>query len=127
LSGHGLEFGGGDVGPGQEIVDPPVRVAVDDPGDDVGEIGEWLDAVELAGLDQRGNDGPMLSTAVGAGEQRIFAVERDRADRAFDDVAVDFDAAVVEELGEALPAREGVADRLGKLDGSKNLAKYECF
>ena len=52
LSGHGLEFGLGDVGPWQEIVYPPVRVAVYDPGDDIGEIGEWLDAVQLAGLDQ---------------------------------------------------------------------------
>jgi len=45
LSGHGFEFGLGDVGPWQEIVDPPVWVAVDDPCDDIGEIGERLDAV----------------------------------------------------------------------------------
>ena len=115
FSGHGLEFGSADVGPGQELVDLAVGMAVDDPGEHVGEIAERLDAVELAGLDQRGDDGPMLGAAVGAGEERVLAVERDRADGAFDHVAVDLDAAVVEEAGQAFPARERVADRLGEL------------
>ena len=57
----------------------------------------------------------MLAAAVGAGEERILAVERDRTDRAFDDVGVDLDAAVVEEAGQAVPARERIADRLGEL------------
>jgi hypothetical protein len=52
LSGHVLELCLCDVGPWQEIVDTPIRVAVDNPGDDIGEIGERLDAVQLAGLDQ---------------------------------------------------------------------------
>lgn len=50
FSGHGLEFVRGDVGPGQQLVDLPVGVSVDDLGEDVGEIAERLDAVELAGL-----------------------------------------------------------------------------
>jgi hypothetical protein len=79
LSGHGFEFGRRDIGPRQQIVDPAVRVAVDDLGEDVGEIAERLDAVELAGLDQRGDDGPVLGATVGAGEQCIFPVERDRS------------------------------------------------
>ena len=90
-------------------------MAVDDAGDDVGEVGLRIDAVELAGLDQRGDDGPVLAAAVGAGEEGILAVQRERPDGAFDDVVVDLDAAVVEEAGEALPARQGVADRLGEL------------
>ena len=32
-------------------------MAVDDPGEHIGEIAEWLDVVELAGFDQQGNDG----------------------------------------------------------------------
>jgi hypothetical protein len=46
----------------------------------------------------------MLGAAVGAGEERVFAVERDRADGALDGVVVDFDPAVIEEEAEAGPA-----------------------
>ena len=83
--------------------------------EDVGEVGVRIDVVELAGLDQRGDDRPVLAAAVGAGEERVLAVERDRADGALDGVGVDLDPAVVEEAREALPARERVADRLGEL------------
>jgi len=34
--------------------------------------------------------------AVGAGEQRVLAIERDRADGTLDDVVVDFDAPLVD-------------------------------
>src|SRR5678815_4024555 len=90
-------------------------MAVDDPGDDVGEVGLRIDGVEFAGFDQRGDDRPVLATAVGAGEERILTIEGDGADGAFDDVGVDLDAAMVEESGEPFPSRERVADRLGEL------------
>ncbi len=80
FSGHGLEFVGGDVGPGQEIVDLAVWVAVDDPGEHVGQVAERLDVVQLASFDQRSDDGPVLGAAVGAREEGVLAVERDRAD-----------------------------------------------
>jgi hypothetical protein len=80
-------------------------MTVDDLCDDVGEVGVRFDAHEFAGLDQRGDDGPMLAAAVGAREERVFAVQRDRPDCAFDDVGVDLDTAVVEEAGQALPTR----------------------
>jgi hypothetical protein len=44
------------VGPRQEIVDLAVGMAVDDLGDDVGEIGVGFDIAQLAGFDQRGDD-----------------------------------------------------------------------
>ena len=81
-----------------------VGMAVDDLGDDVGEIGVRIDAAELAGLDQRRDDRPVLAAAVGAGEQRILAIEGDGADGALDDVGVDLDAAVVEEAGQSRPS-----------------------
>ena len=43
-------------------------MAVDDPVEDVSEVGLRFDAVELASLDKRGDDGPVFSAAVGAGE-----------------------------------------------------------
>ena len=81
-------------------------MTIDDLCDDVGEVGVRFDADELAGLDQRGDDGPMLAAAVGAGEECVFAVQRDRPDRAFDDIGVDIDTAVVEETGQAFPPRD---------------------
>ena len=69
------------MGPGKQLVDLAVRMAVDDPGEDVGEVGKRVDVVQLAGFDQRRDSGPMLGATVGAREQRIFPVERDRADR----------------------------------------------
>ena len=34
------------------MVDLTVRMAIDDPGEDVGQVGERIDLVQLAGLDQ---------------------------------------------------------------------------
>jgi hypothetical protein len=91
------------VGPWQEVVDLAVEMAVDDFGERVGEIGLRIDAREFAGLDQRGEDRPVFSPAVGAREERILAIECDGTDRALDDVGVHFDAAVVDEAREADP------------------------
>ena len=56
----------------------------------------------------------MLGATVRASEQGIFPVQRDRADGTLDCVVVELDAAIVEEAGEALPARQCVVDRLGE-------------
>lgn len=77
LSGRTLTSA--DIGPGQEIVDLAVWVVVDT-GEHVGEVAEWLDVVQLAGLDQRSDDGPVLGAAVRAGKEGVLAVERDWAD-----------------------------------------------
>jgi len=37
-----------------------------------------IDAVQLAGLDQRGEAGPVLGAGIVAGEQCIFAIESNR-------------------------------------------------
>jgi len=76
FSGHVLKHWGNGIGPWQQLVDLTVRVTADDLCDDVGEVEVRFDARELAGLDQRGDDGPMLAAAVGAGEQVVLAAER---------------------------------------------------
>lgn len=51
VSGHGpevLTF----VGPRKQLVDLAVRMAVGDPGEDVGEVGKRIDVVQFAGFDQ---------------------------------------------------------------------------
>ena len=89
-------------------------MAVDDLGEHVGEIDERIDTAELAAFDERGDDRPVFSAAVGAGEERILAIKGDGSDRTLDRVGVDLDSAVVEEAGEALPTGERIADRLGE-------------
>jgi hypothetical protein len=56
------------IDPGQEIVEAALGMAVDDAGNDVGEVTVRLDPEELACFDQRGDHRPMLGTAVRAGE-----------------------------------------------------------
>ena len=105
FSGHVPEGVRGGIAPRQQIIDLAIGMAVDDFGDDLGEVIAWFDVAELAGLDQRGDHGPMFAAAIGAGEQSVLPVQRNRSDGAFDDVAIDFDTTVIEEAGQAVPAR----------------------
>ena len=74
---------------------------VDELGQSVGEPGVRIYAVELRGLDQRGEDGPVVAALVTAGEQGVLAIECDGPDRSLNRVGVDLDAAVVEESAAA--------------------------
>ena len=49
-------------------------MVVDDLGDDIGQVGVRFNSDELAGLDQRRDDRPMLATAVGAGKESVLSV-----------------------------------------------------
>ena len=79
LSGHVPECRSSGIGPRQQVVDIAVEMAVDDLGDDVRQIGQGFDTAELASLDQRGDDGPVLAAAIGAGKERILAIQRNLA------------------------------------------------
>ena len=89
-------------------------MAPDHAFEDIGEIGEGLDAVEAGGLEEAGEDGPGLGAAVGAGEEIILAPERDGSDLALNRVGVELDTAIVGEAGQAVPARQRVADGAGE-------------
>src|SRR6201991_957929 len=90
-------------------------MAVDDLGDDVGEVGLRIDGIEFAAFDQGCGDCPMLGSAIGAGEERILPVQCYRPDAALDDIAIDLDPPVVDEAGKAVPTREGITDCLSEL------------
>jgi hypothetical protein len=66
-------------------------VAPGDTREDVYEIGLRIDAVQLAGLDQRGEDGPVLTATIRPGEERILAIEGNRQNGALDGIAIDPD------------------------------------
>ena len=65
----------GGPGPGHEFVQARSRPEIDQLGEHVGQIGLRIDAVEFAGLDERGDAGPILGALIVTGEQRIFAIE----------------------------------------------------
>jgi transcription-repair coupling factor (superfamily II helicase) len=44
----------------------------------------------------------MLGPAIGAGEQGVLAIQRQRADRTLDDVAVELDASILDAICEAI-------------------------
>jgi hypothetical protein len=79
-------------------------VAVDVARNRPGHPGPRIDTVELGGLDQRGEHGPVAGTTIGAGEQVVLATKRDRPHRPLDCVVVDLEVTVVEEAHEAGPA-----------------------
>jgi len=79
-------------------------VIVGDLGDDVGEVELRIDITEFAGLDEGRDDRPMLTAAIGAGEQRILPVQCYRPDATLDDIGVDVDTTIIDEAGEAFPA-----------------------
>jgi len=82
------------VVPREQIVDLTLLVALDDSGERGGQPGVGIDAVHFAGLDQRGDDGPVFGSGVMPREEGVLAVQGDGADGAFDGVAVDLDAAI---------------------------------
>jgi hypothetical protein len=67
------------------------------------EISEGLDAVDLAGLDQRGDAAPGNAAFIVTGEEGILSIERNGADQVFDPAGVDLDATVVQEGLQSVP------------------------
>ena len=78
-------------------------MAVGDRGQGGLEIGKGLDAIDLAGFDQRSDAAPGDAAFIVTGEERIFAIEGDGADQVFDPVGVDLDAAVGQEGLQPVP------------------------
>ena len=99
--------------PRHELVETRSWPEIDQPGEDVGQIGLRVDATELAGLDERGDAGPILRALIMPGEERILAIKNNRADASFDNVGVELDSSVIEEAREPVPVVQGVADVLG--------------
>lgn len=75
--------------PGHEIADAVCGVIIGELGQCLGEPCVRVDAAELAVLDERGDDGPVVAALVGAGEQSVFPVQRQRPDRSLDGIVVE--------------------------------------
>lgn len=83
-------------------------------GEHVGEIAERLDAVELAGLDERGDDRPVLGPGIVSREECILAIQRYRPHGSLDGVIVDLDPAVAQKDAESIPVFGDVGQSFAK-------------
>jgi len=70
--------------------------AGDNPLQDVGEIGERLNAVELTGLDQRICNCPVTRSGVRTGEERVLPGNDHGLDGALDNVRIHLQPTVVQ-------------------------------
>src|SRR3954463_2872805 len=110
LDGSGC-FGG--PGPGQQFAEEAVWPVIDELGQHVSQVGMRIDAMQFAGLDQRGEHGPVFCPFVRTSEECVFSVESNWAPAALDSIGVDLDAAIVEEVQQPLPLIEAVANGFG--------------
>ena len=95
-------------------MDLALFMAFDDGGERRGEPCVGIDAVHLAGLDQRGDDGPVFGTCVMTCEEGVLAVQGDGADRALDGIAVQFDTAIGQEAAETVAVFGDIGQRLAQ-------------
>jgi hypothetical protein len=95
---------------GCTAADPVVGVD-GEPVEDVGEVGERIDVVELAGLDDGVQDGRGRG-ALAAGEDVVVPADRDGAEATLGEVVVERQSWVVEEAGECDPVSAAVRDGL---------------
>jgi hypothetical protein len=79
--------------------------------------------VELAALDQRGQHRPVFRAFVAAGKQSILSAKSNRTHCALNSVGVDFNAAVIEEAYQPVPAAERIPDGLGDRRAAGNLCQ----
>jgi len=75
-------------------------MAVDDRLECFGDVGSRVDAIELAGSDDRREQGPVFCLDFMAGEESIFPGQADWPDSVLDRVRVELETSVFEEAGQ---------------------------
>ena len=101
-------------------------MAVGNRGQGCLQIGEGLDAVDLAGFDQRGDAAPGDTALIMAGEERVFAIKGFRADRVFDPVGVYFHVAVLQEGLQSVPVVMDVGQFFTQAGFAKISRRWAC-
>ena len=96
--------------PWHELVDPACWVALRNGLQFCLEVGVGFDAVQFAGLDQRGDAAPGAATLVMTREERIFPVQGNGPDYPLDHVAVHLDGPVLKEELQPLHVLGNVAE-----------------
>src|SRR5205085_8523151 len=107
--------------PGEKFGDAPCRV-IRNSGEHVGQVMLRVNAVELGGFDQRVHSGGASAARIGAGEEVVFAADRDTAQSTFGRVVVERQAAILEAADESGPTPPPAAERCRKLGSARELA-----
>ena len=86
---------------------------IGDAGEDVGEPGTSINAVEFAGFDQCVHRRRAMAARIRAAERPVLSPDRNAAYGAFGGVVAHADATVIKEAREGLPSFEAIIDGLG--------------
>lgn len=90
-----------------EVVDSALGMASDDRLECLGDVGDGVHVVELAGGNDRRTQSPIVGPDLITGEERIFSGQADRPDRIFDRIRVELEPPVIEEARQSqLPAND---------------------
>src|SRR3954468_19965827 len=100
--------------PRHQFVAPVDRMPVGDPGQDVLEVGLWVQTVELGRDDKRVEGCRPLAAAVRSDKKIVLPPKRDFPHRVLGDVVDSLEPSVGDEAHQRLTPLEDVAERLGK-------------
>lgn len=89
-------------------------MTVDDGGERGGQVGERIDGIQFAGLNERGDGRPVLSSRVMSSKKCILAIESNRPDGPLYGIVVDLDAPVGQEEFQAIPVFGDVGQGLAE-------------
>lgn len=89
-------------------------MTIRDGGQNGGQIGQRIDRIEFARLDERGDGRPVLRSRVMSGKEGVLAIESYRPDGSLDAVVVDLDTAVGKEELQAIPVFGDVGQGLAE-------------
>ena len=91
------------VVPRQEFNDPALLVAADDGGECRRQVGLRIDGIELAGLDERSDNRPVLCSGIMPRKKCVLAIEGYGPDRSLDAIVVNLNTTVCQEDAKAVP------------------------
>lgn len=114
--------------PGHKFIPPRRGPVAGDLGDDIGNVGLRLNAVEFGCLYDSVDGGGAIAASLRSGEQPILAAQSHTAHRAFGYVVVDLQTAIFEKTCQCDPAFAAIGDRLGHLGFGREASQgiVEC-
>jgi transposase-like protein len=107
--------------PGEQLLKlVALGAAGDQTFEHVGQVGEWIDAVQFCCADQGQCNSPMVSGAVRTTEQGVLPSHCDPLHAALDNIGVDLQPPVIKEQYQARPVPQRVADGVRQRRGARH-------
>src|SRR3984885_14473183 len=101
--------------PGKQFVQSRRRPAIDELRENGGEPVLGANAIELARLNQRSQQCPILGALVATSEQGVFGIELDRPHRTLDGIRIHFNAPVIKIERQDVPMTQRIAQSLRRV------------